>query len=98
MQNRHNVSRHYDLSVGVLCFQWRLLLLAARAGDLAVDVDDVEIEVQIRPFQPQQFAPAQAGGELRAVQLEHSRAFRFLEGPVQGLQRKRFRFLLLLLG
>ena len=53
--------------VGVFRFQRGLDHLAVLPGYSPLHLDHSAVEIYIRPFQPQQFAPPQSGGEIKVV-------------------------------
>ena len=66
-QNFYRLLRDGHSAVGVLCFQRRFHDLTVHSRNLPSDLNDAVLPVNVRPFQPQQFAPAQAGCQLDVV-------------------------------
>ena len=58
-----------------------------------MDFQHTTVEVDIRPFQPQQFAPPQSGGEVEVVELVHAAVPGLLEEGAELIRGQRFHLL-----
>ena len=75
----HRLLRQCHLADGVLCFRFRHIQLALHAGDLLVHCQDALFHIQVLPLKRQQFAPAQAAGQLQIEHGQDAVLLRFLE-------------------
>ena len=92
-QNAYRVCRQGQCAVGVFRFQRGLDHLAVLPGYSPLHLDHSAVEIYIRPFQPQQFAPPQSGGEIKVVELVHAAVPGFLEEGAELVGSQRFHLL-----
>lgn len=71
-QNAYRIFCQGQGTVGVFRFQGSLHHFPVDAGDLPPYPKVTPFQINILPFQPQQFAPPQACGQFQIVQLKHA--------------------------
>ena len=71
-QNTYRVCRQWQGAVGVFRFQWCFDYFAILPRDGPLDFQHTTVEVNVCPFQPQQFATAQSGGKVEVVELSYT--------------------------
>ena len=87
-QQVYRLLRQRHFADRVLCFRFRHIQLALHAGDLLVHRQDALFHIQICPLECQQFAPAQAAGQLQIEHGQNAVLLRFLEVPADLLRWK----------
>ena len=92
------LGRDANRPVGVLGFQRCFHDFTIHSCHLTAHLDDAILPVDVRPFQPQQFTPAQTGGQLNVVHLIDTGGFRFLKECLELLRRDGLHLLVFQLG
>lgn len=77
-QNAYRVCRQGQCAVGVFRFQ-RRDHFAVLPGNGPLDFQYATVEINVRPFQSQQFAAPKSGGEVEVVELVHAAVPGFLK-------------------
>ena len=81
------ICSYHNIAVGIFRFQRGLDYFPILAENLSSDVDDPLVQINVAPFQTQQFSPPEASCEVDVVQLKYTAAFRFLEEGSQTFRR-----------
>ena len=71
-QYAYRVCRQRQCAVGVFRFQRGFYHFAVLPGDGPLDFQHTTVEINVRPFQSQQFAPPKSGSEVEVVEFVHA--------------------------
>ncbi len=95
LEDLDGIRSYRDIAVRVFRFQRCLHHLAVLPEYLTPDVDNSLFEINIAPFQPQQFSSPEVRCRVDVVELEHAAAPRLLEEGAEAFRRQYLHFLLL---
>ena len=92
-QNAYRVCRQRQRAVGVFRFQRCLDYFAVLPGNGPLDFQYATDEINVRPFQSQQFAAPKSGGEVEVVELVHAAVLSLMEEGAELVGGQRFHLL-----
>ena len=92
-QNFYRVCWNGNAAVGVFRFQRRLYHSSVLPHDLPADVENAVFQIDVIPFQSQQFSAPKAGEQVDVVEFEYTAFFGFIEEGGQLVRRDGFHFL-----
>ncbi len=98
LEDFHGIVPDGHAPIGVFRLERCLYHLPVDPGNLAAHLDRAPLQVDVLPFEAQQFAPAQARGQLNVVHLEHAALPGLMQEGRQLLGGKGFHLPVLQLG